>query len=83
MELDSASTQNFLLVVEISEIAYHHWALKLEHSDGTMIPPHEQLLTQSVAKKHLATLPVQPYRSLVQTQKGNLAHHHGHRVQHL
>ena len=83
MELDSASRQNALSVVEISKIAYHHWAMKLEHSDGMTIPPHKQLLTQSVAKKYLVTLPVQPYRSLVPKQKGNLAHHHGHRVQHL
>ena len=83
MVLDNASIQNFLMVAEKQGFVYYQWDLKLEHNDGMMRPQHEQFLTQSVAKKHQVVLLVQPYRLLVLKQKGNLAHHRGHTVQHL
>jgi hypothetical protein len=80
---DNASKQNFLMAVEKLGFVYDQLAPKLEHGDGMMTPQHEQLLNQSVAKKHQVALLAQPYRSFVLKQKGHLAHHHGHKVQHL
>jgi hypothetical protein len=80
---DNASKQNFLMAVEKPGFVYDQWAQRLEHSDGMMTPPHEQLLNQSVAKKHQVALLAQPYRSFVLKQKGHLEHHHGHKVWHL